>query len=53
MHGYDFNEDLYQNCEIHSPWVRGSDPKAVPIWLNSKNVKHCIIFFMYFHSCVR
>lgn len=28
---------LYQNCEIHSPWVRCSGSKVSPIWQYSRN----------------
>ena len=38
MHGYDVHEALYQICEIHGPWVRGSGSRVGPIWSYSKNV---------------
>ena len=38
MHGYDVHEALYLNCEIDGPWVRGSGPRAGPIWPHSENV---------------
>jgi hypothetical protein len=25
MHNYDAHKGLYQNCEIHGPWIRRSD----------------------------
>ena len=30
MHGYDFHEALYLNCEIMSLWVRGKGPRVGP-----------------------
>jgi hypothetical protein len=38
MHIYDVHEALYLNCEIDGPWVRGSGPRAGPIWPHSENV---------------
>jgi hypothetical protein len=38
MHGYDVHKALYLNCEIDDPWVKGSGPRAVPIWPYSENV---------------
>ena len=38
MHDYDVQEALYQNGEIHDPWVRGSGSRVGPIWPYSKNV---------------
>jgi hypothetical protein len=29
---------MFINCEIDGPWVRGSGPKAGPIWPYSENV---------------
>lgn len=38
IHGSDVHKVLYINYDIHGPWVRGSDPKAGPIWPCSKKV---------------
>lgn len=38
MHDYDVLEALYQNCEIHGPWVRDSGSRVGPMWPYSKNV---------------
>lgn len=36
IHCNDVHEVLYQNCENHSPCVRGSGPSLGPIWPYSK-----------------
>lgn len=38
MHGYDFPEAFYQNCEIHGPSVRGSGSRVGTLWPYSENV---------------
>ena len=38
MQDYTVHEALYQNCEIHDPFVSGSGSRVGPIWPYSKNV---------------
>lgn len=38
MHYNDIHEALYQNCESHGPWVRGSGLTAGLIWQYDKSV---------------
>ena len=51
MHGYDDHKALYLNCEIHSPWVRGSGPMVGPLWPYSENVLENLL--LYYHSSGR
>ena len=38
MHDYDVHEAVYLNCKFDHPLVRGSGPRAGPIWPYSENV---------------
>lgn len=38
MHGYNVHVDLYQDCKILGPRVRGSESLAEPIWSKRGNV---------------
>ena len=38
MHDYGVHEAVYLNCKFDDPWVRGSGPRAGPIWPYSENV---------------
>lgn len=44
MHGYDIHEAFFQNCNINSPCVEGSGPRAGPIYQysSSENVFNLI-----------
>lgn len=35
---YDVHEALYQNFEIHNPWVRALGPRVGSVWPYRKNV---------------
>ena len=37
MHDYDVHEAVYLNCKFDDPLVRGSGPRAGPIWPYSEN----------------
>lgn len=38
MHGFDVNDTLCLNCEIHDLWVRGTVPRAKSVWPYSENI---------------
>lgn len=38
MHGYFVHKALYQNYEIHGPWVKDSSPRAEKIRPDNENV---------------
>lgn len=66
MYGNDVHEALYENNEIHYPWVRSSGPKVGSIWPYCKTVlnlrknvyshihlletKYTVIHHVYEHS---
>ena len=37
MHDYDVHEAVYLNCKFDDLWVRGSGPRAGPIWPYREN----------------
>lgn len=44
MHGYDVHKTfyMYQNREIHGPWLRDSGHKLRPIWPYNENICNII-----------
>lgn len=51
MYGNDVHEALYENNEIHYPWVRSSGPKVGSIWPYCKTVlnlrKKCLLPYTF------
>lgn len=45
LHYHDVHEALYQNSEIHGPWIRVSGPKAGPKWPYNEHVINLTIIF--------
>lgn len=50
MYGYNVHVDLYQDCKILGPRVRGSESLAEPIWSKKEMYLILIIKSLYSHT---
>lgn len=48
MHVYKVHAAIYQNYEIHGPWIRGTGPRMGMIWPFSENI--CYLTEIFFST---